>query len=345
MKAMMLTGIRNMTMHDVDTPVVSRDKDVLVRVMAVGVCGSDVHYYVHGRIGSQVVDYPFTVGHECAGIVEKTGPMVTQHRPGDRVALDCAISCGVCDQCLTGRPNTCRRIRFHSCPGQGEGCLSEYILVPEENCFPISDSITMEEAAFSEPLSCGLYSVDGSMPMEGARIGVFGCGPIGLSVLMSARVRGAERVYISEPLEYRRRHALELGATWAGDPRGDDVPGAILAQEPLGLRTVFECCGDNAALDLALEVLSPGGELVIVGIPDDQRISLDLNTLRVKEITVRTVRRQAGRTAAALRMMERGFVNVDALITHRFPFDDAKDAFELVSAYGDGVVKAMIMIS
>lgn len=332
-----------MQVFDVETPVISHERDVLIRVQAVGVCGSDVHYYKHGRIGSQVVDYPFTVGHECSGVVETTGPMVTQYRCGDRVAVDCAVSCGACDQCRMGRANTCRQIRFSSCPGQGEGCLSEYFVIPEENCFHVPDNITLEQAAFSEPFSCGLYAVDRAMPLEGARVGIFGCGPIGLSALIAARVRGAEQVYVTEPLEYRRGRALELGAAWAGDPHGNNVAAAILEKEPLGLDVVFECCGDNSALDQALEVLRPGGELVIIGIPQDQKISLNLDTLRVKEITVRTIRRQVDRTAGALRMMQRGYADVEPLITHRFAFEDAREAFELVSGYKDDVIKAMIM--
>ena len=127
----MLTGIRQMEMKSVPDPVITSPDEVKIRMLALGVCGSDIHYYTQGKIGSQEVRFPFTVGHECAGIVEETGSEVKKVKPGDMVAIEPSLPCGHCDQCLTGRPHTCRRIRFLGCPGQAEGALSEYIVMPE----------------------------------------------------------------------------------------------------------------------------------------------------------------------------------------------------------------------
>ena len=137
MKAMRLTGISKMEMFEVPDPKITNDTDVLIRMTNVGVCGSDVHYYVSGKIGDQVVAYPFTVGHEGAGIVEKIGIAVKHVKPGDRIAIDPAMPCWQCDQCKAGRSHTCRKLRFLGCPGQAEGCLSEYIVMPETSCFLI----------------------------------------------------------------------------------------------------------------------------------------------------------------------------------------------------------------
>ena len=136
--------------------------DVLIRIRTVGVCGSDIHYYTSGRIGSQIVRFPFIIGHEAAGIVERTGSNVTRVKPGQRIAIDPAVSCGRCDQCKAGRENTCRELLFLGCPEQLEGCLCEYVVLPEKCCFPIEDSLTFEQATLSEPLAIGVYSVERS---------------------------------------------------------------------------------------------------------------------------------------------------------------------------------------
>ena len=142
MKSFVLTGIRQMELIETPEPEIENDTDVLIRMKTVGVCGSDVHYYTTGRIGSQVVQYPFTVGHEGAGIVEKVGSAVTRVKPGDRIALEPAMPCFECDQCKSGRFNTCRNLKFLGCPGQSPGCLSEYFIVPETSCFPIPETMS-----------------------------------------------------------------------------------------------------------------------------------------------------------------------------------------------------------
>ena len=159
MKAMALTARNEMTPADVPAPEIRNDTDVLLKVRAVGVCGSDVHYYRTGRIGSQVVTYPFRVGHEFAATVQATGRKVGRVKIGDLVAVDPAISCGQCDQCRAGRRHTCRKLLFLGCPGQIEGCLCEYVVMPENCCYPVRPPITPEQAAFAEPLSIGIYAV------------------------------------------------------------------------------------------------------------------------------------------------------------------------------------------
>jgi L-iditol 2-dehydrogenase len=342
MKAMMLTGIRKMEVREVPDPVMQRDDDVLIRMGAVGVCGSDIHYYVDGKIGSQVVEYPFTVGHEGAGIVEKVGPAVRRVKPGDRVAVEPALSCGRCDQCLGGRPNTCRKLRFLGCPRQAEGCLSQYIVMPEANCFPIREKMTLDQAALSEPLAIGVYAVQQSIPMKGARIGILGAGPIGLSVLLPTRFQGAAKVYVTDKIEERLALARKAGAAWAGNPDREDVVKAVQAREPLLLDAVFECCGQQDAIDQAVDMLKPGGKLMIVGIPKVTRLSFTVDKMRHKELCIYNVRRQAHCVQPSLDMVDRGEVNVDVMITHHFPFEKTQEAFDLVDGYRDGVVKAMI---
>ncbi|MEM9659827.1 MAG: alcohol dehydrogenase catalytic domain-containing protein, partial [Planctomycetota bacterium] len=321
---MKLTGIRQMALFDAPDPAIHRPTDVLVKMGAVGVCGSDVHYYTTGRIGSQVVEYPFTVGHECAGTVVEIGAEVSEVKPGDRVAIEPGVACGDCDQCRGGRENTCRRHRFLGCPGPAEGALSEYLVMPQECCFAISDEVGFGAATISEPLAIGIYAVGQSIPMPGAKVGILGLGPIGRTVLLPAVADGCEVVYATDRVDVRCAAGRVAGATWVGNPDRDDVVAQILNQEPLGLDVVFECCGQQAALDQAVELLRPGGKLMIVGIPETERISFDPDKLRRKELAVVHVRRQRGCVTAALDMVGRHPSQIDALITHRAPFAESQ---------------------
>lgn len=342
MKSMMLTAIRQMEMMDVPDPVVKNDKDVLIKMISVGVCGSDVHYYVSGKIGSQVVQYPFAVGHEGAGVVEKVGAGVTAVKAGDRIAVEPAISCWQCDQCKAGRHHTCRKLLFLGCPGQIPGCLSEYIVMPEQCCFKISDAMTMDQAAASEPLAIGVYAVKQSIPMQGADIAILGAGPIGLSVMLAAKSQGAAGVYVTDKIDERVDLAAKNSATWAGNPDSGDVVAKILELAPGGMDVVFECCGKQEALDQAVELLKPGGKLMLIGIPEADRVNFCIDKLRRKEICIQNVRRQCDCVQDTLDMMDNGDFDVDFMITHRFKFHQTKEAFDLVAAYADGVVKAMI---
>jgi L-iditol 2-dehydrogenase len=342
MKAMALTGIRKIEMLDFPVPEITHDKDVLIKMKVVGVCGSDVHYYKSGKIGNQVVNYPFPVGHEGAGEVIKVGSHVTRVKPGDRIAIEPAMPCGECDQCQANRPHTCRRLRFLGCPGQADGCLSEYIVMPEESCFPISDKMSYTEAAISEPLAIGVYAVNQSIEMNGASVGILGFGPIGMSVILPAIAKGAKNIFVTDLIDQRLKIAKGCGATWIGNPTKEDVVGEIKNKEPLLLDVVFECCGKQEAMDQAIEMLKPGGKLMIIGIPEFDRWSFNVDKLRHKEICIQNVRRQNHSVDEALDLMENKIVNVNKMATHRFPFTRTNEAFDLVTGYRDGVMKAMI---
>ena len=342
MKAMMLTGIREMEMKEVPTPSIMNDNDVLIRMKTMGVCGSDIHYYVSGKIGSQAVSYPFTVGHEGAGEVEAVGKGVSVVKPGDRIAIDPAMPCWECDQCLAGRPHTCRKLKFLGCPGQAEGCLSEFIVMPETSCFNISDSMSYDQAAISEPLSIGVYAVKQSIPMKGAKVGILGFGPIGMSVILSALSMGAAEVYVTDKIDERLKIAMESGARLTANPDSEDVVQKIAAEVPELLDVVFECCGQQDAIDNAVDLLKPGGKLMVIGIPEFDRWSFPVDKSRHKELCIQNVRRQNEAVQPALDMMDSGEIKVESMATHRFRFEDAKEAFDLVAGYRDGVMKAMI---
>ncbi len=342
MKAAVLTGIRGMEVVEVADPVVCGPTDVSIRMAVVGVCGSDIHYYTTGRIGSQVVEFPYAVGHEGAGVVVEVGEEVTRVKPGDRIAVDPAVSCGACDQCLSGRAHTCRSLEFLGCPGQIPGCLTEYLVMPEASCYPLPDGMSFTRGALSEPLAIGVYAAHLAGDLQGKVIGILGSGPIGLCVLAAAREAGIAAAYVTDPIDARLDAARRAGAAWAGDPTAPDTEGEILKREPLGLDVVFECCGQQEALDQGIRLLKPGGKLMIVGIPEVDRVCFSIDLLRRKEICIQNVRRQEGCVPRTLDGLSSGALNVDALVTHRFPLERAGEAFDLVASYGDGVVKAMI---
>jgi L-iditol 2-dehydrogenase len=303
-----------------------------------------VHYYAHGRIGTQVVKYPFAVGHEFGAIVAEVGRSVTSVKPGDRVAVDPAISCGDCDQCRVGRAHTCRRNRFLGCPGQAEGCMAEYIVMPAHCCYPIPAALSLEEAALIEPLSIGYYAGKLAGVGRGARVGILGCGPIGLSVMLPLLAAGVGPIYVTDKLDYRVQLARRAGAAWGGNPDRDDVVAEVARREPLLLDAVLECCGKQEAIDQALELLKPGGKLVFVGIPAEDRISFLMDTMRRREICVQNVRRQNACVRPALDLLAGGKTRADFMITHRVPLEQAGRALEMVDTYADGVVKAMLVL-
>ncbi len=343
MKSLKLVGLEQFRFMDVPDPEIVHPDDVLIRMRRVGICGSDVHYYNTGRIGSQVVNYPFAVGHEGAGTVVKTGFAVHDLPPGTDIAIEPGISCGTCDQCLAGRPHTCRKLVYLGCPGQLEGCLCDYLVMPRRCCFPLPPNVSLEEGALVEPLSIGVYAVKRSVPMKGMRIGVFGCGPIGLSVILPALAQGADRVYAFDKIDSRLKVAEKAGACAGLNPDRCDPVAEVKKREPLLLDVLFECCGDQPALDQCVSLVKPGGKIMLIGIPTKfTRFQFDVDSMRRKEICVQNIRRQNGCVQPAIDMIADGSVNAKLMITHRFPFSGTPDAFRMVADYSDGVVKAMV---
>lgn len=342
MKAMKLTGIRQMDIFDIPEPVLVNAFDVKIKMMAVGVCGSDIHYYTQGQIGSQKVHYPFTVGHEGAGLVVETGCSVERIKPGDIIAIDPAMPCGECDQCLTGRHHTCRKLKFLGCPGQADGCLMEYIVMPETSCFRLSGKLTPDHGSISEPLAIGVYAVKKSGGAKGMSTGILGFGPIGMSVLLASRAKGFGSVYVTDLIKARLDIAIKEGAVRTGNPASEDITGKIMDAEPLGLDIIFECCGKQEAFDQAVDLLKPGGKLVVVGIPEFDRWTMNVENTRRKEISVQFIRRQVDCVEETLEMMSKGSVSIKNMVTHRFPFSKTREAYDMVASYRDGVMKAMI---
>ena len=345
MRAVFLTGIRQLEVRDAPRPEIGKGDDVLLKVDTIGVCGSDMHYYKSGRIGSQIVEYPWRVGHEFAGVVVAAGPEAGELAEGARVAVDPLINCGACDQCLSGRINTCRDQRFLGCPGQAPGSLCDYIVMPAGCCYPIPDAMTMEQAVLIEPFAIALWAQRLAGAPGWRKIGILGSGPIGLCVLIALKAAGPCQVYQTDLLDNRLELARRFGADWTANAAREDVVARITEAEPGGLDLLYECAGEQETLDQAVELLAPGGTLLLVGIPEGDRVSFDMNHMRRKEVRLQNVRRQNDCEADAIDMVGAGLVALDPLVTHRFALEQVREAYDMVADYRDGVVKAMIHVS
>ncbi|MFW6061829.1 MAG: zinc-dependent alcohol dehydrogenase, partial [Planctomycetota bacterium] len=339
MKAAYLTDIRTVEIRDAGEPKLENPGDVLLSIEAVGVCGSDMHYYRTGRIGDQVVTFPWLVGHECSARVEKVGEGVDRVKPGDRVAVDPLVWCQECDQCLSGRVHTCRNQVFLGCPGQLEGCLAERLVMPQESLFRVPEDMDAERAALVEPFSIGLYAQKlAAEDLAGRRIGILGCGPIGLCVLAACRAAGAEKVYMTDIRDNRAQLALEMGASWVGNPEKGDVVGDVSELQPAGLDFLFECAGEQETVDQCIDLAKPGGKVLLVGIPEVDRISFRMDTVRRHELTLQPVRRQNHCVQPAIDMIARGEVDLDPMLTHRYEISQTQEAVDTIADYRDGAV-------
>ncbi|HUS47421.1 MAG TPA: alcohol dehydrogenase catalytic domain-containing protein [Phycisphaerae bacterium] len=345
MKVAYLTGIRQVEIREAPQPAIERGGEVLLKIDTVGVCGSDMHYFRTGRIGDQVVEFPFIVGHECSATVAKVAPGVKRVKVGDRVAVDPLVSCGRCDQCRAGREHTCRNQKFLGCPGQAPGCLAEYIVMPEACCYPVPEAVDSEGAVMTEPMAIGLYARRLSGCAAGAKVGILGAGPIGLCVLLACRAAGAEAAYVTEIRDYRGQLARRLGADWTGNPRRQDIVKAVIDREPEGLDVVFECAGEQSTLDEAVALARPGGKVMMLGIPEVDRVSVEVAAVRRKEVTLQPVRRQSRCVEDAIGMIASGKADVRAMVTHRYGLDQTQQAFETIADYRDNAVKAMIHVA
>jgi len=342
MDSVALTGIARMQTISEPDPVLRNENDVLVRVSHMGVCGSDMHYFNTGRIGITEVVYPCVLGHEGSGIVEEIGRGVEGLKKGQRIMIEPAMPCGKCDQCLADRPHTCRNILFLGQPGVQPGLLSEFILMPEHCCFPLPDHMSNEHAVMAEPLSIAIWAADLAPVRKEMNIGILGSGPIGMCVLLYCKYLGVENIFVTDKLDYRLKMAENSGALWTGDPDSSDIVRDILEEAPEGMDIVFDCCGMQEAMEQAIEIMKPGGKIMIVGIPEFENWSIPADVPRRNEIGFQNVRRQNNRLQTAIDLISESKIDVSSLITHRYSFNETGKAFDLVSNYRDGVMKTIV---
>ena len=339
MRGAVLTGPRRIRVVSMPVPVPRRG-EVLVRVRAVGICRSDIHYYLDGRIGNQVIrKWPQALGHEASGEAWKIGPGVRGFRVGDRVAIEPASPCGHCRHCREGRGNICPRTGFLGMPGQA-GALAEFLAVRSGGLVKLPRGISFEEGVALEPMAIGMHAV--ALTRAGIReAAVVGAGPIGLSVLAALGSRRA-RTTAFDYLPCRLRVARRIGAdSVVRVPRGVKM-GHVAGRAGRKWDFVFEAGGTEEAIDLALELASPGGTVALIGINRGLQTGINLHTARRKELVLLNVRRSNDELGECVRLLGRGKLRLKETISHIGRLKDADRFFRLVSGYRDGVVKAVI---
>jgi L-iditol 2-dehydrogenase len=293
----------------------------LVRVSAVGICGSDLHWWDEGAIGDAGLSHPLVLGHEGAGVIA-AGP-----RRGERVAIDPAITCGTCRACRDGYRNLCYRIRFAG-HGETDGMLREVMAWPSALLHPLPDALSDADGAMLEPLGVAVHSVDLGHLAFGGTACVVGCGPIGLLLIGALRAAGAGSVLAIEPLAHRREAAARYGADLVADS-GSFGPGDGLMRELTGhgVDVAFEAAGTDEGVRLAMDSVRPGGRVVLAGIPDDDAIRFPASSARRKGLTIAMVRRMNEVYPRAISLAARGAVDLGSLVSKRAGLSEVAGAF------------------
>jgi L-iditol 2-dehydrogenase len=318
MKSVRLHGCADLRLHDEPCPVPSQGEK-LIRVKAVGVCGSDLHWFSEGGIGDALLEKPLVLGHELAGELED----------GQRVAVDPAIPCRQCEFCLNGHPNLCPKVIFAG-HDKTDGALREFMAWDERCLYPIPDSITDEDGVMLEPLGVAIHAVDLGHLRAGMTVGVFGCGPIGLLIIQLARLSGATNIIATDRLPHRVDAAKALGAHHVFLTDGKSNVGPILAAtSKRGVDAAFEVAGEQGAVDDAFAAVIPGGRVVLAGIPGDDKTSFSASMARRKGLTIKLVRRMKHTYPRAIKLVSQKLVDVRSIVTHRFPLTEALEAFRV----------------
>ena len=300
----------------------------LLRVTAIGVCGSDLHWYQHAGIGDAQLVQPLVLGHEFAALVEDTASPWY----GQRVAVDPAVPCLACEFCLEGNPNLCRALRFAG-HGQDDGALRQFIAWPSRCLHPLPEALSDLDGALLEPLGVALHAVDLGCLQPGMSVGVFGCGPIGLLIVQLARLSGATHIIATDLFPHRLEAARSYGATAVFQvAEGWDSAELWAATNGRGVAVAFEVAGENQAVETAIAAARPGGGVVLVGIPSTDWTAFTASIARRKGLTLKFSRRMKFTYPRAIQLVARGLVDVRSLVTHRFPLSQADQAFQVALA-------------
>jgi L-iditol 2-dehydrogenase len=342
-RAAFMTGLRKMEFRDVPMPS-ARDGEVVVKLEYVGICGSDVHYYEHGRIGDYIVEGDFILGHECAGSVYEVGPGAVKLKVGDRVALEPGLVCGKCEYCLTGRYNLCPSVEFFATPPY-HGCFENFVAFPEHRAFKLPDNITSKEGALIEPLAVGLEAASVAGVGLGDSVIILGSGCIGLMSLLASKARGAADVTVADVIPKRLERAMKLGATRVIDASKCDSMKAILeATGGQGADIVMETAGATVTTQQTPFAVKRGGTIVLVGMPPDDVIPFNFAKLMGQVADVRTIFRYKNQYPVAINALSSGAIDVSGVVSDEFRFDDLAEAFRVNIENKNDVVKIVIKI-
>jgi L-iditol 2-dehydrogenase len=342
MRSVQLVAPRRLELRAMEGPRDPGPGEVTVRVRTVGICGSDLHYYLEGGCTGYPAVYPSVLGHEPAGEVIAVGDLGANLRQGDRVVIEPAITCGACEFCRAGRHNLCDTVRFMG-GRQLPGLLRECATIPATNAVRLPESLSFREAAVVEPLSVVLHSLELGGLKPGEDVAVFGAGPIGLLAAAAARARGAARIISADRLPHRLALAREMGADMTVDIRQESAVEAVLdVTGGRGAHLVVDAAGRPDSLNPAFRAARRGGRVVLIGIPSESPMPADLHAALDREVALYSVKRSNHNDDEAIALIASGQVAASRLVTHAFALECADRAFETVAGYADGVGKAVI---
>jgi len=316
--------------------------EVLVAVEEVGICGSDVHYYEHGRIGDYVVEDPLVLGHESAGTVVEAGERVEGLTSGDRVALEPGVPCRRCDHCKQGAYHLCESVRFMATPPH-DGAFAEYVTWPADFAFRLPDGVSLTEGALCEPLSVGLHACERGGVGTGDTVLITGAGPIGLLVMAAARAAGATDVLVTDVIEEKLDRARDRGADRAIDVSETDLEAAVEAYtDGVGADVVIEASGAQAAIQSTVDAARRGGTIVLIGLADQATVPLDVLAIIDNEIDLLGSFRYENTYPTAIDLLADDGVDLEGLVDFRSPLSEIEAAFQ--RATDPSVVKGMISL-
>lgn len=338
MRSAPLVAPKRLDIVDLPRPEGPRAGEILVRMKAVGLCGSDMHWWAEGRIHSTPARYPQILGHEPVGEVVEVGTGVHHLRAGDRVSLEPSLTCGHCEFCLSGRHNLCVRSVFMGGP-DAPGFLRDYVTIPAHNADPIPAELDWRQATLMEPVAVWIHTYELAPVRIGDTVAVIGAGSIGLLGIAMARQAGAELVFACDRVDHRVRMAKEMGADVALNlPEGDFEDAVMQKTSGRGVDIVFDAAGSPETIDLGMRVARSGGRFVLIGIPEPLTFNVDLHVAMAKELNIQAMKRSNHKGRAAGAMLAAGRIPV-SLITHTLPLEKAQEGFELLSNYADSVGK------
>jgi L-iditol 2-dehydrogenase len=349
MIAVRLHGPRDLRIEQMAHPGQPGPGEVLLQVTNVGICGSDLHSYLDGRIGDTLIQQPLVLGHEFGGLVQVTGPDAEDgfFQPlyaGTRVAVDPAQPCGRCELCEQGHPNLCRRLHFcGSFPD--DGSLREWMIVPARTCFPLPDSIDDAGAALLEPLGIAIHAIDLARIQVANSAAILGVGCIGLYLLQLARLSGADPIFVVDQFDWRLAVAERYGGIPINFRQADAVRTVMQATGGRGVDVAIEAAWADQSVQWAAEMARLGGRLVLVGIPGSDKVELKHSTIRRKGLTMRAARRMQHTYPRAIHLAQSGMVDLNGVVSHHFPLEQTPEAFAMNADYRDQVVKVIIDLS
>ena len=342
MKSVYLHAAHDLRLREEPIPAVAQPGDVLIRIEAVGVCGSDCHYYDRGRIGPYVVEEPIILGHECAGRVVEVGSAVRDLAPGDAVCVEPGVPCRECRRCKGGRYNICERgVVFMGTPPY-HGAFRQYLTWPADFVFKLPPGVSVEDGAMVEPLAVGVHACRRAGLEPGQSAAVLGAGPIGLLALQAAAAYGAHPVIVTDVIPFRLDLARQLGAV-ALDAREGDLPARIRgATEGRGADVVIETAGTVPTIRQAMQMVRTGGVVVLVGLPPEDEALLPFMDMVMREYDLRSVFRYANCYLPALSLIAAGRINLAALRTHQFPLDRTEEAMKTTIKLKAEAIKVLV---